>query len=159
MASVVKDPSLAAVDGLDGLDAVVCLVPEDERPLQGGAGFVDFRLCGALSRALAGGFFMGRPGERLLMPSEGRLAAPMVFAVGVGAARSVTALGLEHALSGARTMLEQAKVQQVALAVPPLPQLEPATAGAVIARAFVKPWTAGRVVVLADAATGKALSP
>ncbi|MDX2011801.1 MAG: M17 family peptidase N-terminal domain-containing protein [Myxococcaceae bacterium] len=159
MASVVKEPSLATVDALDGLDAVVCLVAEDERPLQAGSGFVDFRLCGALSRALAHRFFVGSPGERLLMPSEGRLPAPMVFALGLGASKSVTALGLEHALSGARTMLEQAKVQQVALAVPPLPQVEPATAGAVIARAFVKPWTAGRVVVLADAATGAAVTP
>jgi hypothetical protein len=158
MASVVKEPSLAAVDGLDGLDAIVCLVCDDERPLQGGAGFVDFRLCGALSRALAAGFFVGRPGERLLVPSDSRIAPPMVFALGLGASTSVTALGLEHALGTARIMLEQAKVQQVALAVPPLPQLEAATLGAVVSRAFISPWKAGRVVLLADARVGAGLS-
>ncbi|MCA3013774.1 MAG: peptidase M17 [Myxococcaceae bacterium] len=156
MATVVKEPSLSVVDGLDGLDAVVCLVHEDERPLGGGAGFVDFRLCGALSRALASGFFAGAPGERLLVPSEGRLAPPLVFAVGLGPAASVTALGLEHALTSARAMLTRAQVGEVALAVPSPRKLAPADVGALVASAFVKPWTAGRVVVLADGAVGAA---
>ncbi len=157
MASVVKEPSLQAVDGLDGLDAVVCLVPEDQRPLQGGAGFVDFRLCGALSRALADGFFRGAHGEKLLVPSEARLSPPMVFALGLGPARAVTALGLEHVLANARRMLEQALAQHVALALPTLPHLDASAAGTVVGRAFVKPWTAGRVVVLAESAAASHL--
>lgn len=149
MASLVKEPSLSTVDSLDGLDAIVCLVPEDQRPLEGGAGYVDWRLCGALSRALSSGFFSGQPGEKLLLPSEQRLAAPLVFAVGLGVAKSVTTLGLEHAVTTAVGMLEKARVQHVAVAVPTLPQVDANAVGTVLARSLVKPWKEGRVVVIA----------
>lgn len=146
--SLVKEPSLHAVDTLDDLDAVVCLVPEDQRPLQGAAGYVDWRLCGALSRALAQGFFQGAPGEKLLMPSEGRLAPPKIFAIGLGASKSVTTLGLEHALSASLAVLEKVKAEHVAVAVPPLPQLDAVAVGGVLGRALVSKWKQGRVVVL-----------
>jgi len=148
--SLVKEPSLHVVDTLDDLDAVVCLIPADQRPLPAGIGFLDWRLCGALSRALDSGFFQGTPGEKLLVPSEGRIAPPMIFALGLGAAGSVTALGVEHALSAAVGMLEKAGAEHVALAIPPLPQLDGIGLGAVITRAFVGRWPHGRVVVLGD---------
>ncbi|MBE2251705.1 MAG: peptidase M17 [Myxococcus sp.] len=148
--SLVKEPSLHAVDALEDIDAVVCLLPADQRPLQSGAGFVDWRLCGALSRALDSGFFTGSPGENLLTPSEGRLPAPMIFAVGLGSSGTVTPLGLEHALTASLSMLQKAKAEHVALAVPPLPQLDAVALGGVLARAFVSKWRAGRVVILGD---------
>ncbi len=148
--SLVKEPSLHAVDTLDDLDAVVCLVPEDQRPLQGGNGFVDWRLCGALSRALSEGFFTGAPGEKLLMPSDQRIAPPRVFAVGLGASRSVTMLGLEHAITASLAMLEKVKAEHIALAVPLLPQLDGIAVAGVLSRALVAKWKAGRVVVLGD---------
>lgn len=156
--SLVKEPSLHTVDTLDDLDALVCLVPDDQRPLQGGAGFVDWRLCGALSRALDQGFFAGSPGEKLLLPSEGRVAPPKIFAVGLGASKSVTVLGLEHALGASVTMLEKVKAEHVAVAVPPLPQLDAVAVGGVLARAFVSKWKQGRVVVLGDPALEAALA-
>lgn len=148
--ALVKEPSLHAVDTLDDLDAVVCLIPEDQRPLQGGNGFVDWRLCGALSRALSDGFFSGAPGEKLLMPSEGRIAPPRVFAVGLGASRIVTTLGLEHAITASLVMLEKVKAEHLAITVPLLPQLDSVAIGGVLARALVAKWKAGRVVVLGD---------
>lgn len=150
--SLVKEPSLHTVDALEDIDAVVCLVPEDQRPLQGGAGFVDWRLCGALSRAIASGFFKGSPGEKLLVPSDGRLPAPMVFAVGLGASGTVTTLGLEHALNESLSMLQKAKAQHVAVAIPPLPQLDAVAVGGVLSRALVSKWKDGRVVVVGDPA-------
>lgn len=150
MASMVKEPSLHAVDALEDLDAVVCLVPEDHRPLRGASGYVDWRLCGALSRALADGFFSGAPGEKLLVPAEGRLPVPMIFAVGLGAAGTVTTLGLEHALTSSLGMLQKVKAGHVVVAVPQLPQLDAVAVGAVLARAFVSKWKDGRVVILGD---------
>ncbi|HEY1333477.1 MAG TPA: peptidase M17, partial [Myxococcaceae bacterium] len=49
------------LDALDPLpvDTVCLFVSEDERPLGGAAGFVDWRLCGQLSRLLVDGFFKG----------------------------------------------------------------------------------------------------
>jgi hypothetical protein len=150
--SLVKEPTLHAIDTLDDLDAVVCLVPDDQRPLQGAAGFVDWRLCGALSRALVSGFFHGAPGEKLLMPSEERIAPARVFVVGLGATKNVTALGLEHALGASVAMLEKVKAEHVVVALPPLAHLDQASLGAAVGRGLVSKWKAGRVVVLADPA-------
>jgi hypothetical protein len=54
-----------------------------ERPLQGFAGFADWRLCGAISRAIRAGTFDGVDGEALLLPSGGRIAPPRVFCFGL----------------------------------------------------------------------------
>lgn len=150
--SLVKEPSLHTVDALEDIDAVVCLLTEDQRPLEGGAGFVDWRLCGALSRAISSGFFSGSPGEKLLVPSEGRVPAPMIFAVGLGRLGSVTSLGLEHALSESVVMLQKAKAQHIAVTVPLLPQLDASGIRGVLARALVAKWKDGRVVVVGSPA-------
>jgi len=77
----VAELSLATLDALD-VDALLVLVGP-ERPLQGLAGLVDWRLCGALTRALRGGLYAGTPDEALLLPTGGRLPVPRVVAVGL----------------------------------------------------------------------------
>jgi hypothetical protein len=72
--------SLASLDALD-VDAVALLVGE-ERPLQGWAGLVDWRLAGALTRTLVGGLYAAGPGEALLLPTAGRLAVIRLIALG-----------------------------------------------------------------------------
>lgn len=158
MSTLVREPSLSTVDSLDDIDAIVCFVPDDQTPFLAGTGYVDFRLCGALSRAIDGGFFSGAPGEKLLMPSEGRLPSPLVFAVGLGASRAVTVLGFEHALATAYGMLERVKAEDVVLAVPPLPQLDTIAIGGVLTRSFVTKWKAGRVIVLGDPGLARTVS-
>jgi hypothetical protein len=79
----VAELSLATLDALD-VDAIGLLVGE-ERPLQGLAGLVDWRLAGALTRALAGGLYAAAPGEALLLPSTGRLPAARVVVQGLAA--------------------------------------------------------------------------
>ena len=116
------EAGLDALDALKGFEALCCFVTEDERPLSGAAGFVDWRLCGELSRVLKSGFFVGAPGDKLLVPTHPRLNAPKLFAVGLGTSGAVTALGLEHALTSAASMLTKAGVVSVALALPSLPK-------------------------------------
>ena len=145
------DPTLPAIDTLLGYDAVCVLVTEDERPLSGAAGLIDWRLCGALSRVLKDGFFAGTPGERLLISSDGRVPVPKIFAVGVGQARAVTPLGLEHALKNAAGMLHKAQATSAALALPRLPLDEAAYAG-VVKRAFCDGFTGRKVGVFAEKA-------
>lgn len=140
--------SLASVDALAGTEAVCCLVTEDERPLPGAAGFVDWRLNGALSRVLKVGFFQGAPGEKLLVPTLGQVPAPKLFAVGLGRASAVTALGLEHALTQAGEMLAKAQVSSVALAFPTLPKALESSRDELVTRAF-KSRFPGRVAVFA----------
>ncbi len=43
------EAGLDALDALKGFEALCCFVTEDERPLSGAAGFVDWRLCGELA--------------------------------------------------------------------------------------------------------------
>lgn len=76
------DLGLPALDALD-VDAVAVFVGP-ERPLQGLAGYADWRLCGALSRAIRAGYFGAEHGEVLLLPSGGRLGPTRIFCFGVG---------------------------------------------------------------------------
>ena len=89
--------SLEALDAMTGIEALCCFVVEDERPLSGATGYLDWRLCGGLSKILGSGFFVGAPGDKLLVPTDSRVPARKVFAVGLGRSNAVTALGLEHA--------------------------------------------------------------
>lgn len=146
----VVEPSLPSLDALSGVESLCLLVTEDERPLQGAAGFLDWRLCGALSRALEASFFHGHPDERLLMPTAGRVPAQRVFAVGLGRQKQVTALGLEHALTRAAQMLGKAQVSSVGLALPELPALSPEALATLVRRGFCDEFSGQRVVVFAQ---------
>jgi hypothetical protein len=77
----VAELSLATLDALD-VDAMALLVGE-ERPLQGLAGLVDWRLAGALTRTLLGGLYAAGSGEALLLPTAGRLPVPRLMALGL----------------------------------------------------------------------------
>ena len=72
--------SLQGIDGLD-VDALAIFVGP-ERPLQGLAGFADWRLCGLISRAIRDGSYGPDSGEALLLPSGGRIAVPRIFCFG-----------------------------------------------------------------------------
>ncbi len=77
----VAELSLASLDAASA-DALALFVGP-ERPLQGLAGLVDWRLAGALSRALRAGHYAGSGGEQLLLPTNGRLGASRVFCFGL----------------------------------------------------------------------------
>ena len=123
----VADLSLATLDALE-VDALALLLGP-ERPLQGLAGLVDWRLCGALTRALAGGLYQGAPGEALLLPTAGRLPAGRVVAMGLPAPNHAEAFS-----AAARRLCEvlaKAGIGSFALALPPV---EGADAAAVARR-------------------------
>ena len=71
---------LPALDGLD-CDALAVFVGP-ERPLQGLAGFADWRLCGLLSRSIRDGSYAPDAGEVLLLPTGGRIRVPRLFCFG-----------------------------------------------------------------------------
>jgi hypothetical protein len=113
----VAELGLQAIDGLD-VDAIAVFVGP-ERPLQGFAGFADWRLCGAISRAIRSGIFDARPDEALLLPSGGRIAAPRVFCFGL----PVVPLSPEAFLHAARAACEamaRAGSEAFATSMPPL---------------------------------------
>lgn len=139
-------PGLEALDTLHGFETLCCFISEDDRPLSGAVGFLDWRLCGALSKILVSGFFVGAPGDKLLVPTEERISARRVFVVGLGHTSAVTALGLEHALTQAAGMLTRAGVESVALAFSTLPSALQQTREELVARSFA-PHFSGAVAV------------
>jgi hypothetical protein len=113
----VAELGLAAIDALD-VDALAVFVGP-ERPLQGFAGFADWRLCGAISRAIRNGLFEGRSGEALLLPSGGRMAPARVFCFGLAQVPLAPDAFL-HASRTACEALARAGSEAFAAAMPPL---------------------------------------
>lgn len=77
----IADLGLPAIDALD-VDALAIFVGS-ERPLQGLAGFADWRLCGQISRFIQNGTYDPDVGEALLFPAGGRVAVRRIFCFGV----------------------------------------------------------------------------
>jgi hypothetical protein len=68
-----------------GAEVAVAGFFRDQRPLRGGAGLADWRLCGWLSRLLLASRASGESGEAVLTTTHGRLRAPRLLLVGLGA--------------------------------------------------------------------------
>ncbi len=141
------------LDALDPLPAdTLCLfVPEDERPLTGAAGYVDWRLCGQLSRLLVDGFFKGARGESLLLPSNGRIGPPRVVVLGLGpGGESLHEAVLRSALSQAADVLNRARVDSVALELPGRGAMPAPERTSAFDEAFIPAFRGTRVTLLAD---------
>lgn len=148
---------LEGLDALAGVDALCLFVAEDDRPLPGTAGYVDWRLSGALSRVLKQGFFTGVKSDWLLLPSDGRIPIPRIFAVGMGARKNLDASALGAALANAAQVLDKAKVESVALELPGSGQVDEAAQVQALQQHFLTAFKGKRVTVLADKALAKLL--
>ena len=146
----VADLSFATLDALD-VDALALLVGP-ERPLQGLAGLADWRLCGALTRALAGGLYQAAPGEALLLPTGGRLPTGRVVAMGLPAPNRP-----EPFAAAARRLCEvlaRAGITSFAVALPTVEGADAAAAARLWLEAGGGPGAPlSRQVVLGDART------
>lgn len=76
-------PSLRKLD-LSGTEVLVAGLAIDERPPQGVAGLVDWRLGGRISRVLKSGFVEGALGEVLLVPGKPKLPFDKILLFGMG---------------------------------------------------------------------------
>lgn len=68
-------------DSLPG-ESVVALYFSDQKPLQGPAALLDWRLDGQLTRMLLDGEVQGRAGEHVMLQNNGKLKADWVLFVG-----------------------------------------------------------------------------
>jgi hypothetical protein len=66
------------------VDVLVAPFFASDRPLRGPAARIDWRLCGLLSERLAEQRVAGALGDGVLLPSGGRLRAPLLLALGLG---------------------------------------------------------------------------
>jgi hypothetical protein len=105
-------------DSLPG-DSVVALYFIDQKPLDGPAALLDWRLDGQLTRMLLGREIQGRAGEHVMMQNNGKLKADWVLFVGGGKwhglCQETHASLVRHMLSVAR----QAGFKDVSLAFMP----------------------------------------
>jgi Cytosol aminopeptidase family, N-terminal domain len=76
-------PDLRRLDGVQA-EVVACGIWEDERPLTGLGGLLDWRLGGKLSQLARGGFLSGALGEVLFVPGRPRLPFDKVLLFGLG---------------------------------------------------------------------------
>jgi hypothetical protein len=99
-------------------DVLLVLLPEDERPVRGDAGLVDWRLAGKISSLVHSEFCSGRFGEATLLPADSRLGASRVLLAGLGSLDALRGRGLERALTLAGAKLLGMKAEAAVLALP-----------------------------------------
>jgi hypothetical protein len=105
-------------------DTLVVPVPADERPLRGEAGWVDWRVCGEISRQLASGYADGERGEAVLIPAPRPLAAARILLLGIGPARQLEGRVLQRAFCTLAEKLLALRAEQVVFAAPGAIDLE-----------------------------------
>jgi hypothetical protein len=152
------DIGFVGLDALEGVDALCLFVGEDDRPLPSTAGFVDWRLCGALSRLLQGGFFTGARDDSLLMPADGRFPLPCIFAIGLGRRQDLDASSLGEILAHAAQVLTKARMDSVALEIPVVPGMDDAARASALSERFLPVFEGKRVAVLAESGLARRFS-
>lgn len=110
-------PDLRKLDLLDA-EAMVVPVHEDERPLRGATGLIDWRLCGRVSQLVVRGRVTGREGERVLLPTASRLVFDKVVLVGAGPSEGFEALRARRVFAAMLEALDGLRVRRAALALP-----------------------------------------
>ena len=91
---------------------------ESDRPLRGGAGRADWRLCGELSRLILSGKLTGAAGEAVLVPTYGGMAAPLLLGLGLGPRNAFDADACEALGREAAVRVHRLKARDLALPLP-----------------------------------------
>ncbi len=96
-------------------EALVVGFYEDQRPLTGMAGRIDWLLCGALSRLLLAGKLRGAAGDAALLTARGKVAVEKIFLLGLGRKDTYTLDALRNVASAAVAALAGAGVSSAAV--------------------------------------------
>ena len=110
------EPSLSALDALD-VESLAIGLTTNVRPLLGIAGYVDWRMCGRLSRLILAGTVTGAAGEKVLVPTMGMLKPSRLFLFGWGPAEKL-ADGATDRMKWMVDVLKTAGVDRVAISLP-----------------------------------------
>jgi hypothetical protein len=138
-------------------ETVLVLLPEDERPLQGDAGRIDWYQCGRISQRLVSGYITGATGEAMLLDGKAPLAAARLLLLGIGpsdAVREGSAAVMSAMMQGAMQRLRALHCQSVLLALPSGIDLERSAVGllrGVIQGLAADNWGLSFRLVVADA--------
>ncbi|HEY8946257.1 MAG TPA: M17 family peptidase N-terminal domain-containing protein [Polyangiaceae bacterium] len=110
-------PSLRKLD-LSGTEVLVAGLAADERPPQGVAGLVDFRLAARVSRLMADDFATGRIGEVVLIPGKPRLPFDKVLLFGMGPIADFSELVYRAVLEKILSTLEGLRARTAVVELP-----------------------------------------
>jgi Cytosol aminopeptidase family, N-terminal domain len=91
---------------------------EDERPLKGTTGLIDWRLNGTISHFVKQGRMTGEWRETTLIPSRGRVIPPLILFLGLGKVRDYSTLRLRDLFPGLFDTLRNLKSSKVCLSFP-----------------------------------------
>ena len=91
---------------------------QDERPLQGSSGWIDWRLNGRLSRILIENRLTGEWKETTLIPSQGRLTPRLILLIGLGKLREYSYLRVRELPPYLLESLEKLRVPNICLSLP-----------------------------------------
>lgn len=111
-------PDLRRLDELKS-EALALVLFEDERPLRGALGLVDWRLVGQISRLLLRGHARGAPGEAVLIPTRPRLPFEKLFLFGAGRRAELDEARFRQVVDRALTALDRARVRASVVGLPP----------------------------------------
>lgn len=100
------------------VDLGVLPIFADERPLQGLAGLVDWRMGGSLSMLLRAGFCTGAAGEAVLLPGRRTLPVERLVLLGLGPSRAFDRAAAEAAGERLVAVVEGLRPGDVLVAMP-----------------------------------------
>jgi len=110
-------PDLRRLDELKS-EALALSFFEDERPLRGALGLVDWRMCGQISRLLLRGRASGAFGEAVLVPTRPRLPFEKLFLFGAGRIGELDEARFEAVVGRMLETLDRARVRASVVALP-----------------------------------------
>jgi hypothetical protein len=91
---------------------------QDERPMRGFAGLLDWRLAGRLSALLVSGFVRGEPGEVLLVPGKPHVPFEKILLVGLGPRASFDEDAFRRGVQRMAGALEGLRVRRAVVELP-----------------------------------------
>lgn len=110
-------PDLRRLDKLRS-EALALSFFEDERPLHGTLGLVDWRLCGMVSELIHRGRIRGEVDECLLLPPRPRLPFDKLFVFGLGPQAQFDLDRFERVVRATLDVLARSRVRAPAIALP-----------------------------------------
>jgi hypothetical protein len=99
-------------------DALCISVFDDERPLRGVAGLVDWRMCGRLSKLLLSKKSTGASGETLMLPAGKKLPMTRIFWFGLGPSKGYGEDRMRNDVRWIAEVLRAANAGECALQLP-----------------------------------------
>lgn len=99
-------------------DILALTLFEDERPLRGHAGMVDWRMNGELSRMIVNGSVSGREGEPLLMSTDNRIPSPRILLFGLGDSKLFEPKRFQGLLTAFVRTLSKLNLSRLAVTIP-----------------------------------------